>query len=59
MSAVSVFTGAAVVVAKPGSNPYPSRGGQQIQMTLTSTADTLANATAGVLAVNLFYIVLA
>ena len=41
--------------AAVGSNPYPSRGGQQLYMTLTSVADTLADATTGVLAVNVFY----
>lgn len=40
-----------------GSNPYASRGGQQLQMTLTSTADTLAHATTGHIAVDLYYAV--
>ena len=42
-----------------GSNPYQTRGGQQLQATLTTVGDTLANATAGHLAVSLFYAVLA
>lgn len=42
-----------------GSNPYQTRGAQQLQATLTATGDTLANATTGVLAVELFYAVLA
>lgn len=41
-----------------GSNPYPSRGGQQMQLTLTATGDTLANATTGHLTVDLYYAVL-
>lgn len=41
-----------------GSNPYATRGGQQLQMTLTAGGDTLANATTGHLAVELFYAVL-
>lgn len=43
----------------PGSNPTASRGGQQLQMTLTAVGDTLAHATGGHLEVDLFYIVLA
>lgn len=39
-----------------GSNPYASRGTQQLQMTLTATGDTLAHATTGHLQVNLFYV---
>lgn len=54
----SVFTGAKPIIATPGSDPYTSRGGQQLKMTLTSTSDTLANATAGVLSVDVFYAVI-
>jgi hypothetical protein len=54
-SGLSVFTGASAVVAGSGSNPYQSRGGQQVKMTLTATGDTLADATAGHLSVDLFY----
>lgn len=43
------------VFATAGSNPYQSRGGQQLHMTLTATGDTLAHATAGHLSVDLFY----
>ena len=50
----NVFS-AAGTFAAVGSNPYVSRGGQQLYMTLTSVGDTLADATAGVLAVNVFY----
>lgn len=55
LAAVTVFTGAAASNSKPGSNPYPNRGGQQLKMTLTATGDTLANATAGHLSVAVFY----
>jgi hypothetical protein len=55
----SVFTGANAIIAGGGSNPYASRGAQQIKMTLTSTSDTLANATAGVLSVDIFYAIVA
>lgn len=50
----SVFA-AAGTFAPAGSNPYLSRGGQQIKATLTATGDTLAHATAGALTVNVFY----
>ena len=51
----SVFTGALAVIATVGSNPYPSRGGQQLKATLTDTGGTLAGLTAGALSVDLFY----
>jgi hypothetical protein len=38
-----------------GSDPYESRGGQQLKMTLTSVGDTLAHATTGHLSVDVFY----
>jgi len=43
--------------ATPGSNPYPSRGGQQLKATLTATGDTLAHATVGQVVFNVFYAV--
>lgn len=46
------------VHAPAGSNPYPSRGGQQLQLTLTATGDTLANATTGHITVDLYYAIL-
>ena len=52
-----VFT-AAGYFAVAGSNDYATRGGQQIKATLTAVGDTLANATAGSLSVNLYYSVL-
>lgn len=55
LGAVSVFTGAAASNSKPGSNPYPNRGGQQLKMTLTTTGDTCANAAAGHLSLVVFY----
>lgn len=54
----SVFTGASPTNSPIGSNPYPSRGGQQLKMTLTATGDTLNHATAGHLSIDLFYTVL-
>lgn len=57
IASTDVFTGAGTF-ATAGSNAYVSRGGQQLKMTLSCTGDTLANATAGVLAVNIFYAVL-
>lgn len=51
----SVFTGAAAVIATPGSNPYTARGGQQIKATITDTGGTLAGLTAGSLTVDIFY----
>lgn len=53
----SVFT-ATGTFDNIGSNPQPDRGGQQLQMTLTATGDTLANATTGHLQVNLYYTIL-
>lgn len=55
MGAQNVFTGCPAVGNTIGSNPYASRGGQQLQATLTASSDTLANATAGALIVNVFY----
>lgn len=40
-----------------GSNPYSARGGQQLQMTLTATGDTLAHATAGSIELDIYYVV--
>ena len=41
--------------ATPGSNPYASRGGQQLQATVSVTGVSLAALTAGALTVNVFY----
>lgn len=54
----SVFTGANPTNSPVGSNPYPSRAGQQLKMVLTSTGDTLAHATAGSLNLEIFYAIL-
>lgn len=59
IASTSVFTGASAVIATPGSNPYANRSGQQLKMKLSATSDTLANATAGSLVVNIVYSVLA
>ena len=60
IASTSVFTGANAVIATVGSNPYPSRGGQQIYMTLTGDGThALSALTAGHLSVDLFYMVLA
>lgn len=54
-SAGNVFTGAGAVVATPGTNPYQSRGGQQIKMTITGDGThALSTLTAGHLSVDLF-----
>jgi len=53
----SVFTGANPTNSPIGSNPYPSRGGQQLKLTLTSTGGALSTATAGHLSLDLFYTV--
>ena len=58
MASSDVFT-ATGLQNHVGSNPYQTRGGQQLQAILTTVGDTLANATAGHLAVSLFYAVLA
>lgn len=53
---LNVFTGATLgLYAATGSNPYAKRGGQQLQMTITAGAGTLASATTGHLAVDLYY----
>lgn len=57
IASTSVFTGGSAQIATPGSNPYPSRGGQQIKATITATGATLAAITAGVLSVDIFYVV--
>lgn len=59
IASTSVWTGGPPTISTPGSNPYASRGGQQLKMKLTATGDTLANATAGVLAVSVFFTELA
>lgn len=56
---VDVFAGAAVFSdVASGTELDVNRGGQQLQMTLTATGDTLAHATAGHLSVDLLYAVL-
>jgi hypothetical protein len=55
-ASTDVFT-ATGVLATAGSNPVANRGGQQLQMTLTTAGDTLAHATTGHLAVDLTYFV--
>lgn len=55
---LDVFTAIGFVAGADEGNAYQTRGGQQLQMTLTSTGGILANATAGHLAVRLFYIVM-
>jgi hypothetical protein len=46
------------IQALVGSNPYGSRGGQQLQMTATMTGGTMAALTAGHLSVRAQYVVL-
>ncbi len=55
-SGVNVFTGVTPgLFATPvGSNPFGNRGGQQLQMTITTGTDTPNHATTGHLAVDLF-----
>lgn len=55
---LDVFTAPGFVAGADEGNAYQTRGGQQLQMTLTSTGGTLANATAGHLAVDLYYCLL-
>jgi len=62
LASTTVFTGAASVNGSPGaavgSNPYVSRGGQQLQMTITGDGThALSTLTAGHLQVHLFYAV--
>lgn len=55
----SVWTGANPTNSPVGSNPYSSRGGQQIKMTLTNDGThALSTLTAGHLSVDLFYTIL-
>lgn len=58
MAAQDVFT-AAGTFSDPGTNQVASRGGAQVKATLTATGDTLANATAGNITINVFYAVVA
>jgi hypothetical protein len=56
IASTSVFTGASSVIATVGSNPYPSRGGQQLKATLTNDGThALSTLTAGHLSLDLFY----
>lgn len=54
IAATTVFTGAFTPISVIGSNPYDSRGGQQLQMTIT-TSGTQSALTAGVLSVDVYY----
>jgi hypothetical protein len=54
IAATTVFTGAFTPISVVGSNPYEARGGQQLQMTIT-TSGTQSALTAGVLSVDVFY----
>lgn len=54
IGATNVFTGAPAVGAAVGTNAYPSRGGQQLKMTVT-TSGTESALTAGHLSVDVFY----
>lgn len=53
MTTTNVHSGS----SSKGVSAFQSRGGAQIQATLTATGDTLANATAGAVAINLLYVV--
>jgi hypothetical protein len=57
IASTSVFTGAATKISVAGSNPYPTRGGQQLKMTIITAGDTLANAVAGSITLDAFYTV--
>lgn len=60
IASTTVFTGAATPISTPGSNPYQSRGGQQIKMTITGDGThALSTLTAGHLSVDLFVSVVA
>jgi len=54
-----VFTATTIFTDDTGSEPYVSRGGQQLALKITATGDTLAHATTGHLEIDLFYSVLA
>lgn len=56
LTTTDVFT-ATGLLRKVGTNPYLTRGGQQLQMVLTATGDTLAHATTGHLTLELYYTV--
>lgn len=51
-----VFTATGFFAGADEGNPYQSRGGQQLQMTITSVGGTLAAALTGHLAVNLYIV---
>jgi hypothetical protein len=60
VASTNVFTGVTPgYFVTAGSNPFPIRGGQQLQATVTLTVDTMAHLTTGHLAVDIFYTVLA
>ncbi len=50
-----VFTATGKFATPVGTDPYSTRGGQQLQLTLTATGDTLAHATTGHLTIEIFY----
>jgi hypothetical protein len=57
IASTSIFTGASTPFATTGSNPYPSRGGQQLKATITG-GTALSNLTAGAISFDLFYTIL-
>lgn len=60
LASTNVFTGVTVgSYFTIGSNPHPNRGGQQLQATVTTGADTMAHLTTGHLSVDLFYVIAA
>lgn len=52
VASTDIFT-ATGTLAPVGSNPYPQRGGQQLQMTVTTVGGTMAGLTAGHVQLNL------
>jgi len=59
-ASTNVFTGAALGSSDTiGSNPQPNRGTEQLQMTVTTTTDTMAHLTTGHVSVDLYYAVVA
>lgn len=55
VSSKDVFTATGLFVG--GGNAFPTRGGQQLQITITAVGDTLANAATGHLQLDLFFTV--
>jgi hypothetical protein len=54
IASTDIFT-ATGYIRNVGSNPYPTRGGQQLQATITAVGGTMAALTAGHVQVHLFY----